>query len=502
MVNSISYFTTISVVESRYVKLPNGQLALITHVGTVRISQELTLHDVLCVPSFSFNLISVSKLIQTLHCCLIFLGSYCFMQNLSPWKTIGVGEERSGLYHLLQVSGKHSPIVPNSVVSFFNNVSNSAVSATSIKNVSDDIWHYRLGHVSSSRMHLLHQYIPAMMQKSLYGLKQASRQWFSKFSSTLLEHGFVQSKSDYSLFTRLQGTTYMALLVYVDDIILASNDANAISDFTLFLNSKFRLKDLGSLKFFLGLEVARSKQGISLSQRKYTLEILQDSGLLAAKPVPFPMDSNLKLSRDAGSLLEDPTSYRRLIGRLLYLTITRPDIAYSVQVLSQFMSCPRQPHLDAAYRILRYLKSAPGQGLFYPAACDLQLKAFCDSDWAGCIDSRKSTTGFCIFLGDSLVSWKSKKQSTVSRSSAEAEYRSMASTSCEKSHGFCLFYEISLFLILSLHCCFVTVLQLFTLQQIQFSMKELNTSILTVTLFVNIFRMASFAQCMSLVLIS
>jgi hypothetical protein len=163
MVNSISYFTTISVVESRYVKLPNGQLALITHIGTVRISQELTLHDVLCVPSFSFNLISVSKLIQTLHCCLIFLGSYCFMQNLSPWKTIGVGEERSGLYHLLQVSGKHSPIVSNSVVSFFNNISNSAVSATSIKNVSDDIWHYRLGHVSSSRMHLLHQYIPAMV---------------------------------------------------------------------------------------------------------------------------------------------------------------------------------------------------------------------------------------------------------------------------------------------------------------------------------------------------
>jgi hypothetical protein len=168
------------------------------------------------------------------------------------------------------------------------------------------------------------------LTKSLYGLKQASWQWFSKFSSTLLEHGFFQSKSNYSLFARLQGTTYIALLVYVDDIILASNDANAIFEFTLFLNSKFRLKDLGSIKFFLGLEVARNKQGISLSQRKYTLDILQDSGLLAVKPVPFPIDSNLKLSRDAGSLLEDPTSYRRLIGRLLYLTITHPDIAYSV----------------------------------------------------------------------------------------------------------------------------------------------------------------------------
>jgi hypothetical protein len=168
------------------------------------------------------------------------------------------------------------------------------------------------------------------LNKSLYGLKQGSRQWFSKFSNTLLAHGFVQSRSDYSLFTRLQGTTYMVLLVYVDDILLASNDATAISYFTSFLNSKLCLKDLGPAKFFLGLEVARSKQGLSLSQRKYTLEILKDAGFLAAKPAPFPMDSNLKLSRDNGSLLEDPIAYRRLIGRLLYLTITRPDITYSV----------------------------------------------------------------------------------------------------------------------------------------------------------------------------
>jgi hypothetical protein len=142
------------------------------------------------------------------------------------------------------------------------------------------------------------------LNKSLYGLKQGSRQWFSKFSNTLLAHGFVQSRSDYSLFTRLQGTTYMVLLVYVDDILLASNDATAISDFTSFLNSKFCLKGLGPAKFFLGLEVARSKQGLSLSQRKYTLEILQDTGFLAAKPAHFPMDSNLKLSQDNGSLLE------------------------------------------------------------------------------------------------------------------------------------------------------------------------------------------------------
>jgi hypothetical protein len=162
MCNSISCFTTFSVVKSRYVKLPNGQQALITHIGTVRISQDLILHDVLCVPSFSFNLISVSKLILTLHCCIIFVGSFCFMQNLSPWKTIGVGEERSGLYYFLQVSRTTFNNVSNSVVDL-NNVSNFVVAANSIKTISDDVWHYRLGHVSASQMQFLHQYIPSMV---------------------------------------------------------------------------------------------------------------------------------------------------------------------------------------------------------------------------------------------------------------------------------------------------------------------------------------------------
>ncbi|XP_062152127.1 uncharacterized mitochondrial protein AtMg00810-like [Alnus glutinosa] len=196
------------------------------------------------------------------------------------------------------------------------------------------------------------------------------------------------------------------------------------------LNAKFNLKDLGSLQYFLGLEIARSSSRIFVCQRKYALEILEDSGLLASKPVQFPMKQNLKLSRDDDALLSDASEYRRLIGRLLYLTITRPDLAYLVQTLSQFMAQPRQPHLDAAYRVLRYIKYAPAQGLFFPANGDLRLKAFCDSDWVGCVDSRRSITGYCVFLGGSLISWKSKKQQTVSHSSAEAEYRSMAST-CE-----------------------------------------------------------------------
>jgi hypothetical protein len=269
------------------------------------------------------------------------------------------------------------------------------------------------------------------LHKSLYGLKQASRQWFAKFSSALLEFQFIQSKADYTLFTRHQDSSFIALLVYVDDIVIASNDQAAVSQLISVLNDKFKLKDLGPLKFFLGLEIARSKAGISLSQRKYALEILDDTGFLASKPAKFPMEPNAKFSKASGSLLDDPSSYRRLIGHLLYLTITRPDISYTVQVLSQFMDQPRSTHLDAAHRILRYIKASPGQGLFFSAQSSLQLKAFCDSDWAGCVDTRRSVTGFCIFLDNSLISWKSKKQSTVSRSSAEAEYRAMASTCCE-----------------------------------------------------------------------
>jgi len=229
------------------------------------------------------------------------------------------------------------------------------------------------------------------LTKSLYGLKQASRQWFSKFSSALISLGFIQSKADYSLFTQLQGSSFIALLIYVDDVAIASNDLIAVSTFISILNAKFKLKDLGSLKYFIGLEIARSSSGISVSQRKYALEILEDSGLLASKPVYFPMERNLKLSKDDGALISDPTVYRRLIDRLLYLTITRLDLAYSVQHLSQFMDKPRQPHMDAANRILRYIKHAPAKGLFFPANTALHLKVLCDSDWAGCVD-----TGTCL----------------------------------------------------------------------------------------------------------
>jgi hypothetical protein len=223
------------------------------------------------------------------------------------------------------------------------------------------------------------------LQKSLYGLRQASRQWFSKLSNSLVSLGFRHSEYDHSLFTKSQNGSFTALLVYVDDIILTGNSLSSIESVKNFLHATFKIKDLGDLKYFLGLEVSRSHKGIHLCQRKYALYILSETGLLAAKQCYTPIVRDSKLLYDSSAPPHDPTAYRRIIGKLLYLTNTRPGISFAVQKLSQFMQHPTIHHYEAAMRILRYIKSAPPQGLFFPSESSLQLKAFSDSDWASCL---------------------------------------------------------------------------------------------------------------------
>ncbi|GJZ89911.1 retrovirus-related pol polyprotein from transposon TNT 1-94 [Tanacetum coccineum] len=240
------------------------------------------------------------------------------------------------------------------------------------------------------------------LRKSLYGLKQAPRQWFAKLSNALLSFGYKQSKADYSLFTKTNAEGFTAFLVYVDDLMITSR-----------------------------LEVTKADSGLFVSQKKYTMEMLQDAGVLNSRPYKLPIDPNLKLQADVGTPLQDPKVYRRYIGKLIYLTITRPDICYTVQLLSQFMQNPTSIHMKAVKHSMRYLLNLPGQGILLAHHSKVHLTTYCDSDWASCHMTIRSTTGYCILLGDSPISWKSKKQGVVSRSSAETEYRAMAITCCE-----------------------------------------------------------------------
>ena len=189
------------------------------------------------------------------------------------------------------------------------------------------------------------------LHKSLYGLKQASRQWFAKFSKVIRSTGYAQSRANYSLFTRKQGKSFTALLIYVDDILITGNDLMSIATTKKFLHGHFHLKGLDDLKYFLGIEVSAFKNGIFISQHKYVLEIIENAGLLGAAPIDTLMERGLKLF-DKSDLLKDQGRYRRLVGRLIYLTVSRLDITYAVHVLSRFMYQPRKAHMEAVFRVV------------------------------------------------------------------------------------------------------------------------------------------------------
>ena len=216
--------------------------------------------------------------------------------------------------------------------------------------------------------------------KSLYGLKQASRKWYEKLTSLLVQNGYTQAASNHSLFTKTTSFSFTFLLVYVDDVILAGTSLSEFSFIKNILHTSFQIKDLGQLKYFLGLEVSHSKSGISICQRKYCLDLLSDTGFTDSKLVSTPSDPSSRLHHDAITPYHDIPSYRRLVGILLYLNSTRPDITHITQQLSQFLSNSTTAHHHAALRVLKYLKQSHGRGLFFPRDSSIHLLGFSDAD--------------------------------------------------------------------------------------------------------------------------
>ena len=188
-------------------------------------------------------------------------------------------------------------------------------------------------------------------------------------------------------------------------MIVIGNDSEERKTLQKHFAREFEMKDLSELKYFLGIEVSRSKKGIFLSQRKYVLDLLNVTGMTTYSPASTPMEENLKLCMHSNQVPANKEHYQRLVGRLMYLAHTRPDLAYAPSVVSQFIHSPSEEHMNAVIRILRYLKSSPGKGILFTKGDSLDIKGYTDVDWAGSIQNRRSTSGYFTFVGGNLVTW-------------------------------------------------------------------------------------------------
>ncbi|KAG8483213.1 hypothetical protein CXB51_022114 [Gossypium anomalum] len=267
------------------------------------------------------------------------------------------------------------------------------------------------------------------LTKDFYGLRQAPRAWFTKLKEFLVSTKFFASKSNASLFVRVAAEFVIYVLVYVDDIIVTRSATDSINSFVQLLHSEFSLKDMGDLNYFLGIDVTRFATGsLHLCQHKYIQDLLDKSSLTNVNSVYTPMVSSSTLSKDEGECLIDLTEYRSLAGALQYIVLTRPDIVYAINCACQFMHAPTSVHMVALKRILLYLHETLDYGLVFCPSDRLSLVGYANANWGLDFDDRWSTTGFCVYFGPAPISWCSKKQQVVSRSTAEAEYRNLVST--------------------------------------------------------------------------
>lgn len=261
------------------------------------------------------------------------------------------------------------------------------------------------------------------LNKALYGLKQAPRAWYSKVDKYLTSSGFRRSNFEATLYIREDKYGNMLIVsLYVDDLLVTGSSEVQMKKFKAEMEINFEMSDLGEMHYFLGMEILQKSSGIFIFQQKYAIELLKKFKMENCRVVSTPLVANEKLTKEDDGELADPTCYRRLVGSLLYLTITRPDLMYSVSLLSRFMQEPREKHMVAAKRVLRYVKGTLDYGIEYKSVEKGLLQGFSDSDWAGSLDDSKSTSGYAFNLGSGVFSWSSKKQEVVAQSSAEAEY--------------------------------------------------------------------------------
>ena len=257
------------------------------------------------------------------------------------------------------------------------------------------------------------QYKPAhicKLQNALYGLKQAPRAWFDRLKTMLTQQwGFKNSKSDNSLFFKTIQGHILLVLVYVDDIIVTGSDFAQIQQVITNLQTTFALKDLGELHFFLGIQVTKTDTCLHLSQSKYLVDLLNKVKMQDCTPCSTPMAANVPFTKTDSELFADATLYRSIIGALQYATLTKPEIAFPINKLSQFLAAPTINHWQACKRILRYLKGTMHIGLQYSQQGPLNIDCFSDADRAADRDDRKSIVGYCVYFGPNMISWCSKK---------------------------------------------------------------------------------------------
>ncbi|CAL1361578.1 unnamed protein product [Linum trigynum] len=266
------------------------------------------------------------------------------------------------------------------------------------------------------------------LKLTLYGLKQAPRAWYSRIESYFLKSGFSKRPYEHTLFVKVEEYKMLVACLYVDDLIFTGNCTAMFDEFKKSMNSEFEMTDLGLMHYFLGIEVAQTEAGIFLCQKKYVGEVLEMFQMHQNNPAATPAVVGLKLHKDQGGKLVDSTMYKQIVGSLMYLTATRPDIMYAMSLISRYMENPIELHLLEAKRILRYLQGKRSLGMFYKKEGKTPLLGFTDSDFAGDMDDRKSTSGYVFIMGSGVVAWSSKKQPIVTLSSIEGEL--VAATAC------------------------------------------------------------------------